>query len=141
MGPADPKTGVQLEHGHMANPVTGRMTDYTEGWRDSDALATTDEEREHGKICMVLELSGEQQQAHGMVVRIGQFVQGVIRVGEFFALERWSWQEGEREGWRLDARIGDLWMPCGVAMEGLLDAGGKAEYGVYEWKVTEKELF
>lgn len=136
MGPEDPETGVQLEHGNMANPVTGRLTDYTEGWRDAEPVATSEA---NTKVCMVLELSAEAQQ--GMVVRVGQFVQGVVRVGEFFALERWSWQAGEGEGWRLDARVGDLWLPCAVCMEGMLDVGGKVEFGHHEWEVVEKELF
>ena len=77
-----------------------------------------------------------------MVVRVGQFVQGVIRVGEFFALERWSWKDGELEGWKLDVRIGDMFLPCGVCMEeGMLDVGGEVEFGTYEWRVVEKEMF
>lgn len=141
MSPEDPYTGTQFETGSMVNPATGLMTDYTEGWREPKAVPTSQEESDDGMICMVLELCDEAQQARGMVIRVGQFVQGVIRVGELFALERWSWVEGWKEGWKLDTRIGDLFLPCGVCTDANLDLGGKVVYGEFEWRVVEVDRF
>ncbi|EME41250.1 hypothetical protein DOTSEDRAFT_81620 [Dothistroma septosporum NZE10] len=121
-----------LEKGSMANPTTGKVTEYEELWSDEEI----ESQRDDGKIESVA-LTLESDRAQGMVIRVGQYCQGVLRVGEHhFVVERWAWEK--RNGWRRDVRMGDLFVPCGVAIESRdLVIGGKVTFGDYEWAVVE----
>nr|POF13326.1 hypothetical protein CFP56_10473 [Quercus suber] len=132
-----PHTHRTLERGRMVNPTNGRMSDYEEVWLDVAAATKKDEETGEATVLeSVLRLCDEDDEARGMVVRVGQFVQGVLRVGESFACERWEWKKDQ--GWEREARVGDLFLPCGAAMEeSKLALGGKVKYGGYEWEVIE----
>jgi hypothetical protein len=122
-----------LETGSMINPATGVLTDYEECWIDVEPVATRKDE---GKKLYVLALHDDENKARGMVVRVGQFCQGVLRVGDFFSLERWVWNE--LKGWQRKVHMGDLWIPCGLALdETHLQLGGEITYGDYQWKVLE----
>ncbi len=141
--------GTTLEKGRMVNPATGKMTDYEECWRDVEALSTeaspaAGEKEGLGnggkRVCTVLQLHDDTNKARGMVIRIGQFVQGVLRVGEAFALERWEWEK--KEGWKRSVRIGDLFVPCGVLLGGeRVKLGGEVRYGDFGWRVVETSEF
>lgn len=90
--------GSVLEVGSMVNADTGRMTDYEEVWVSLDAR--TEQEmggKGEGVVCVVARL--EKEGFRGMVVRLGQFCQGVV-VGDDggFGVERWEWT-GDGEGW------------------------------------------
>ena len=140
---APQSNGKTIEKGSMVNPATGRMTEYEECWLDSVPL-TTDTDGDGGKDglrkCVVLQLHDDANKARGVVMRLGQYCQGVIRVGEYFSLERWLW-EG-KDGWKRQARIGDLWMPCGVVLDGeRVNMGGEVKHGEYVWKVVELSEF
>lgn len=116
--------GSVLEKGRMANPATGRETDYEEVWLDGEpgeipTLASSGEKggRER-RTCVVLEARDGQQQGTvtGMVVCLGRFCQAVVRQGERFGLERWSYKDGSTQGsgqWecRADTRS-RLWTPA-----------------------------
>lgn len=135
--------GRTLEMGSMVNPSTGLMTDYEEYWIDVEPIATNPAEQNHGdnqKVSIVLQLHDDEHKARGMVVRIGQFCQGMLRIGDKVALERWQWKESN--GWKRIARIGDLWLPCGPILEGeRLRLGGELKFGDYVWKVFEMDKF
>lgn len=158
-----------LEKGSMVNPATGRLTSYEEYWADLEV------ERVDGKRWSVVltvddELvgaDGKKTQVKGMVVRVGQFCQGIIRVGEELALERWSFvksgekgkdnvgetteakaaskQSGEqqlveaKEGkWERVAKLGRIFMPCSIAFRPeAVNMGSKITYGDYNWEVKE----
>jgi len=102
---------------------------------------------------VVLLLHDEEHRVKGMVVRVGQFCQGVVKVGERFALERWEWKGREmvREGddsraraggWKRAVRVGDWWLPCGAALrEDLLKEGGEVKHQDMAWKVVELSHF
>lgn len=126
-----------LERGRMVNPANGQMTDYEECWVDVQPLATM--KLSGGSVeVAVLVMQDDEHHEKGMVVRVGHLCQGVVRGGETFALERWAWEEGS--GWRRVVRMGDLWMPCGVAMDrDKLVLGGKVSYGEQKWTVMELE--
>ncbi|KAK3679411.1 hypothetical protein LTR78_000972 [Recurvomyces mirabilis] len=141
--------GRTLEKGRMVNPATGQETDYEEVWRDGVAKVVPEDEsdgaddREEGeagkKKCVVLMLHDDEHEARGMVVRMGQFVQGVLRAGSHFSLERWEWMgTAQKEGWQRVVRMGDSWMPCGAATEQRrLALGSEIRFGEYVWKVVE----
>lgn len=116
----------------MANPTTGQKETYSEMWRDVQPLLRKD----GGLECAVLQLQDDEFQTRGMVVRLGQFCQGVVRQGEKFALERW--EMSAEEGWKRSVRMGDLWLPCGGAMQmDQLVLNGKVRFGADEWRVLE----
>lgn len=131
--------GRMLEKGRMVNPETGVVGEYEEVWRDVKVLAADGAVEGGGRrVCTVMLLNDEQREARGMVIRLGQFCQGVLRIGERFSLERWLWGEGE--GWQRDARIGEFLVPCGVATSGKMpEVGGRVEYGEFVWEVAENE--
>ncbi|KAK4539222.1 hypothetical protein LTR36_000877 [Oleoguttula mirabilis] len=138
-----PKAGGRtLETGSMVDPATGKLTEYEEMWKDLQPVAVGQDSEEDGrKGCVVLQLQDDEHEARGVVVRVGQYVQGVLRVGKRFSLERWEWK-GKEEGWKRLVRIGDLWVPCGVATEeGRLEVGGEVKHGEFVWKVIEHSYF
>lgn len=140
--------GRTLEKGAMVDPKTGRLEDYEEMWSDVEALACEKGGVDVGTKCVVLQMEGtignaeEKEVARGMVVRLGQYCQGVVRVGEAFALESWQWEgPGEKEDWKRLARMGDLFLPCGPAMEHFdrLQLGGRVTHEDFTWHVVELE--
>lgn len=128
--------GEVLEVGSMVNPDTGKVTPYEEKWADVPLKCTG---RKDGKVeCVVLELHDDAHQARGLVVRAGQYCQGIIRIGSQVSVERWAWDEETQFTWKRRVRMGDLFLPCGVAVEPeKLQLGGKVTYGEQEWTVIE----
>lgn len=125
-----------LEMGSMVNPETGKVTDYEEKWLDVKLEST---EGKGGKVdCVVLELRDDASHARGLIVRAGQYCQGIIRVGDAVSVERWAWDEETQFTWKRRVRMGDSFLPCGVALEpAKLELGGKVTYGQQEWEVIE----
>lgn len=131
-----------LERGRMVNPATGRVTAYEESWLDPTPKATiaSGGSGEGQRVCAVLRLHDDEHDARGLIVRLGEWCQGVLRVGEGFALERWKWEEGG--DWKRQVRMGDLWLPCGVLMDPVkVVVGGEVKLGEYLWRVEELEKF
>jgi len=140
-----------LERGSMVNPDTGKLTEYEECWLDVKVKAVDlgvggeagDDEK--SRTCVVLVLHDDEHKARGMVVRVGQYCQGVVKVGKQFALERWEWKAAKEEGsggqsggWKRLARVGDWWLPCGAALrEDLLKLDGEVKHQEMVWKVVE----
>lgn len=97
------------------------------------------------KASIVLTLADEAAGTKGMVVRVGQWCQGLIKVRGEVALERWKWSPGEEDGetaktggWQRVARIGRLFLPCALAFEpARVVEGSQVEYGDYKWEVKE----
>ncbi|OHE95113.1 hypothetical protein CORC01_09637 [Colletotrichum orchidophilum] len=132
--------GLTLEKGRMVNPATGRETDYEELWRDIDPVAVLRagaDAEEKGVECVVLKFEDESTGARGMVVWLGRFCQGISRVGEEVAAERWEWKEGE--GWRRTVRIGDRALPCEVLLVtgAALSVGTHVVHEKVVWDVLE----
>ncbi|KAI6808075.1 hypothetical protein KC367_g6737 [Hortaea werneckii] len=137
-----------LEKGRMVNPDTGRMTEYEEIWRDVDAVGIPEvvggegvEREDEQKVSAVLILDEPEQRARGMVIRIGQYCQGVLRVKGEFSLERWEWA-GKEKGWERKVRMGSLFLPCGPAMDILgMQVGIQVKHGDFRWEVVELDYF
>ena len=145
-----------LERGSAVDPRTGEVTEYEESWWDVPAMAVESGDEAGGELRanVVLLLQDDEHRARGMVVRVGQFCQGFVRVGERFALERWEWKDGGEEsarrdkdqararGWKRAVRVGDWWLPCGAALrEDLLKVGGEVKHQDMVWKVVELSHF
>lgn len=135
-------SGLALEKGEMVNPATGQLTGYVEGWRDGeigvlpvlgegvvkgfweelrgrgvrvDGLRDGSEgggDVKSSRLCITVKHENVARRSRGMVIRLGHSCQGVMRVGEDFAYERWEWSQGD--GWRQTSVSGKLSMPCDV---------------------------
>jgi hypothetical protein len=131
--------GLTLERGSMVRPTTGQMTEYEECWKDVAPIPIADQERSVN-VCAVLLFHDDERKARGMVVRVGQYCQGFLRVGEKMALERWAWSEDGK--WQRVTRMGDLFLPCGPAMESdRLKVAGEVKFGEFVWRVVELSDF
>ncbi|KAF2658011.1 hypothetical protein K491DRAFT_690565 [Lophiostoma macrostomum CBS 122681] len=90
----------------------------------------------------------------GLIIRLGQYIQGFLKSGSSNTIERWEFterierhdrpevKESEMErvvggDWVRVARIGDAFLPCAVAMKEGVVLGAKVEYGGVEWVVEE----
>lgn len=82
----------------------------------------------------------------GMVVRVGRWCQGLVKIDGSFLAERWE-QSSESGRWTLVHRLGDanndnLEMPCSVAVESGVDAahpyiGQEVSFRSQQWKYIE----
>lgn len=109
--------GRTLETGRMANPVTGKSTDYEEIWSDleaediprmsQDSAEPTTTQRSRLR-CVVLELRDGERGARGMAVCLGEYYQALARIGDQFAAERWRWAKGR---WQFKFGTGPAWIP------------------------------
>ena len=123
---------LTLEKGSMVNPDTGVDTEYEELWHDATPTPVPGE----GAVrALVLQVEDEEKGVRGCVVRLGQHAQGLIRVGENIALERWEWTEG---GWKRTIRMGNEDLPIGKISGGEnLKEGDGVDVSGRTWKVIE----
>lgn len=125
-------TNEVLERGAMINPETGKVEDYEELWEDLEVRMREGKENE-SFISWVLKTKGHGGEQKGMVIRIGEWIQGVMRRGDEFSVARWEWSIGR--GWERALAIGqDLALNSKIFEEGITVGDGfKAEGGV-EWE-------
>jgi hypothetical protein len=131
-------SGLVLEKGSNTDPDTGKVTHYVEGWRDVEPLAT----RADGKMsCIVIQHEDKSNRARGMVILLGQYSQGLIRVGNDVSLERWQWTKDQ--GWKLVVKMGDQELPCQalLAKADTLKEGQSLESATQQWNCIESEIF
>ncbi len=81
--------GTVLEKGAMAHPGTGLITNYEEVWLDLEPAVTGDDK---SRVCYVLKLDEPSNQTRGMVIRIGDYVEGIIRARSQITVVRWQWE-------------------------------------------------
>lgn len=146
--------GLFLEHGHAFHPHLGRVAGHEELWRDVPVLSTSTDNQEgkKGKVCIVLRCEDKEEGIRGVVIRVGQFCQGILMHGEVVTTERWEFKGDENigeetdgkadvpqeKGWRRTARTGDAFLPCSVAFRmDVVKLGGSVRYGGFEWRVEE----
>ena len=143
---------LTLEVGHAFHPALGAVKTHEEMWKDEEIKATTTStlssslsEPESGasktKVCVVLRCQDDAARVRGVVVRVGQYVQGVLVQGGVTTVERWEWAERESDDkgeWQRTVRIGDAFLPCAVCFRGeILAVGGKVRFHEFEWVVEE----
>jgi hypothetical protein len=131
--------GTTLEKGRMVNPDTGLETDYEELWRDLEPVPATDSEdgSVERSLCAVLQLHDETRGQRGLVVRLGQYCQGLLRDGKRVTAERWEWRS--KKGWSRLVKIGDGISGCSTAVfdSGELKLGQEIKFGEQVWTVVE----
>lgn len=134
--------GRVLEVGHSFNAALGKMQGYEEMWSDVPIKACFPQQ---SKFSIVLRLEDVNGGVRGVVVRVGQFCQGIVMKESQVTVERWEFieqrgKEGEVVGgkWTRLARIGDSFLPSAVAfeLEGLKQ-GTRVTSGEAHWIVEE----
>ncbi|KAF2998132.1 hypothetical protein E8E13_001206 [Curvularia kusanoi] len=133
--------GLFLEVGHAFHPHLGREAGHEELWRDVDARSTS---AGGSKVCVVLRCADEVRGVRGVIVRVGQYAQGILGAGEELTTERWEARPEEGGGgegaerWERTARTGDALLPCSVTFKPeTVQLGGRIRYGALEWVVEE----
>lgn len=98
--------------------------------------------KEKKKVSMVLKVDDKERNARGLVVRVGQHCQGILRVGDKLTMERWEWMNMPesmfRGWWDCKVRIGDGSLPCDQVTDiGGLCNGVIIQSGALEWRAIE----
>lgn len=142
--------GRYLEVGFAFHPHLGRVAGHEELWRDVDVRST---EKGGVKRCVVLRCRNEGMGVRGVVVRVGQYCQGILMVGGDVTTERWEAdvaeeaaegkgegraQEEEKAKWKRTARTGGGFVPCSVTWRTeAVVLGGMVLFAGFEWVVEE----
>ncbi|XP_031635159.1 uncharacterized protein LOC116348320 isoform X2 [Contarinia nasturtii] len=118
--------GTTIEKGYMMNPDTGINTAYEEVWDDEDVHST-----DTAQVCVVLKY--ENFDDRGLVIRLGRYSQGFMKIGEQTSLERWEWIDRAA----CNVRIGTDELPCKLAMEKTFLLGEEVQVAGRSWIVVE----
>ena len=78
--------GEVLERGKQKHPTTGIETEYEELWGDLEVDAIGKKEN---RSSIVLKAEDLDKDARGMVVKVGGWCQGVLKIGDKMTIERW----------------------------------------------------
>ncbi|KAJ8069926.1 hypothetical protein OCU04_000335 [Sclerotinia nivalis] len=97
-------TNEVLEKGAMVNPETGKLEDYEELWEDLEVEMMEGKKSDYF-MSWVLKTKGTDGEVNGMVIRIGEWIQGVKRNGDEFSVFRWKWNI--KDGWERVLAIGE----------------------------------
>lgn len=125
--------GDTLECGQNVDVKTGEVKKYEELWGDI-RLQPVGPDQEH--ICVVLKAEDTASRTRAMVVRVGDWCQGMSKVGEDVTVERWHWSHGGR--WERIARLGAHSLACTVTFDATcLKQGGTFQDCDLEWEVVE----
>ncbi|KAL5120720.1 hypothetical protein ACEQ8H_001469 [Pleosporales sp. CAS-2024a] len=124
---------LTLEHGHAFHPHLQAVKSHEEMWKDQVIVST---QSSGTTVCAVMRLQDDTEGFRGVVIRLGQYVQGIVVVGNEVTAERWEWMHDG--GWKRSKRVGRQLIPCGVVttMQGVV-GGGTVKYGEFEWRVEE----
>lgn len=128
--------GSELETGRMVNPATGVEAEYEEAWSSLEPLVI-EPGSERRPAYVVLRTRDDEQSVRGMLIRLGQFCQGVLRDRDAVTVERWQWDQ--QGGWTLSARFGETRLPVDALLGNIqtLKLNDVVEDGTKTWKVIE----
>ncbi|KAK8151522.1 hypothetical protein IWX90DRAFT_393798, partial [Phyllosticta citrichinensis] len=107
--------GYSLETGIMRHPATGVDVAYQEMWKEVDVKAVN---REPLRYAVVLSHHNPQLKSRGMIVRVGQYCQGIYMLDREVTVERWQCGEDESKEkrpndlWRRTVKLGSRFLPC-----------------------------
>ena len=125
------ENGEVLESGRMINPASGRDEAYEECWADVDLP-------EGDNTGWVVRLQGEGDRTRGIVVRVGRWMQGVLKNDDECSVGRWRYDSSDKVAnsrtWDVLVMIRNLELPEKLFGQGRLDLGEKmvGKNGVWE---------
>ena len=94
---------------------------------------------------MVMRGESEALSIRGLIVRVGGWCQGMIKINDDTTIERWRWTDGDGgilSGWEQIVRIGSGSLPCRVLWEKEdMNVGDETLSGGVKWEVVEKEVW
>lgn len=89
-----------------------------------------------------------EHKARGSVIRVGQFVQGLLMMDDEVTVERWEFCLGPQNRtvpeWRRIAKLGSRFLPCawtfeeGQASVAARPVGSELVHGEMCWKLQER---
>jgi len=159
---------LTLEVGHAFHPALGAVHGHEELWRDvavraTPSSSTNNSARTSAKVAVTLRLDNPAAALRGLVVRVGQYAQGIVVHGNAVTAERWEYDDSlplskiphqhqqyhhqekstlDHEPptmyWKRTARIGDAYVPCPVTFRPeVLEVGARVRCGANVWEVEE----
>lgn len=143
--------GDVLERGKQTI-AAGKECEYEELWSNVEVQAIPgermdlEEEGRSKRVSVVIRAEDQEGKVVGLVIRLGGWVQGVMRNKDgSLGVERWCWKGVEEEGkegmgWRCVVQIGDGMMPCPMTFGGavvFLKEGQKLPGSGGVWTVVE----
>lgn len=130
------RNGDVLEQGSQIHPVTGLQCEYEELWGES-YVETVGEEAY--RVSVALKVEDDDSQTRGMVVRVGSWCQGILKVGDDITVERWQSEEAKSGEWNQVVKLGNAVLPCESTfnVEGL-ESGAFIKSSHLQWRVIEK---
>ena len=87
--------GDVLEKGKNEDPVTGVVTEYEELWHD---LQVASFGKKHNRSSLVARADQAERHTRGMVIKIGGWCEGILKVGDALTVERWEWRPTDSAG-------------------------------------------
>lgn len=128
--------GDVLERGTQHHPITGLECEYEELWGDLEVEIVGEEKH---RISIVLKVDDNDAMVKGLVVRVGSWCQGILKVRDKTTIERWEWNPNasKTSEWSKVVRIGDGVLPCNATFNQELNIG-LLQSGNLQWKIVEK---
>ncbi|KAH7045845.1 hypothetical protein B0J12DRAFT_741836 [Macrophomina phaseolina] len=135
-----------LEMGRMERwKGSGVVWGYQELWVSLEAKPVVGDSLRRG---VVLSLDMPEHKARGSVIRVGQFVQGLLMIDDEVTVERWEFCLGPQNRtvpeWRRIAKLGSRFLPCawtfedGQASVAARPVGSELVHGEMCWKLQER---
>ncbi|MCJ1399604.1 hypothetical protein MMC11_002806 [Xylographa trunciseda] len=125
--------GDILECGQNVDAETGEVKKYEELWHDI-GVHLVGQEKDH--LSAVLMADNQDNNTKGMIVRVGNWCQGILKVGDDTTVERWQWSHGD--DWQLVAKLGQELLVCGATFDrGSLELGKVISHHHLDWQVAE----
>ena len=136
--------GDVLERGWQKDSSTGGQVEYEELWGDMPILAIKNSYEDHQSVrrCVVLRCENDRQYK-GLVIRVGQYIQGMMRSSEGIRIERWEWHpvSDGMDGlgtWEKTLILGKGSMPCRQTIKKLdMQVGDHIHCGKGQWTLVE----
>ena len=142
--------GDTQELGSMINPETGVETEYEELWGSLAIESTGSDIAE--KVVVVLRTTDKPGQSRtvdtpsvtqtkGLVIRIGQLIQGILEHRGGLTVERWTYDQASKK-WTEVVRIGATELPSPPLFDPIkLVEGQHINFGPISWQVIEQSTW
>lgn len=126
--------GDVLERGTQVHPVTGLQTVYEELWGDLQVEKVGEEK---DRVSIVLKVEDDEAATRGMVVRVGDWCQAILKSRGALTIERWRWIK-TTNNWERLVKIGSGDLPCAIACNSqMVREEGTIVCGDLKWTIIE----